>query len=206
MYDIALPLTLCTRIERNVNSTFYIPEVIGHWNIQVQRKINERIEETVDRLIDRQYEEQHATQFEEMIGTYELKTNERNVLSMTLENYAYAYQHAHGLTLMDALTFDVTTGKTYTLAELFKQNSNYLDVLTKKVKEQIREREIPIINEENVKVSPKQPYYIADKTIVLFYPLYEITPYYYGFPLFPISVYEIESLIREETPLARMIG
>src|SRR5690625_4098189 len=98
MVDIALPLTICTRIERNYNSIFYVPEVIRHWNQQIERKINERIDEAVDLLFDKQYKEQDVTEFEEMSGTFEIKTNERNVRSLTLENYAYAFQHAHGLT------------------------------------------------------------------------------------------------------------
>src|SRR5690625_7638876 len=40
-----------------------------------------------------------ADAFTEMIGTFEIKTNERNVLSLTLTNYAIAYHYAHGLTL-----------------------------------------------------------------------------------------------------------
>ena len=55
-----------------------------------------------------------------MSGSYEIKTNERNVLSLSLLNYAYTYPSAHGLTKVRSLTFDVQTGKSYTLKELFK--------------------------------------------------------------------------------------
>lgn len=206
MNDFALPLTLCTRIERDYDSVIYVPEVIGHWNVKVQHKINERIDRTIDHLIEQQYIEQNAEAFEEMIGTYELKANERNVLSVTLQNYAYAYRHAHGLTLMESLTLDVLTGKTYELADFFKSNSNFLEVLTKLVNEQIKARNIPILDGEKVKVTSKQPYYVADQLLVLYYPLYAITPYSFGFPLFPIPVYQLESLLREDTPLARMLG
>jgi hypothetical protein len=37
------------------------------------------------------------------------------------------------------------------------------------------------------------------------YQLYELTPYVFGFPQFPISVYEIQDIIREDAPLGVML-
>lgn len=206
MNDVILPLTMCTRIEKRPDSILYIPEIIGHWDPYIQRKMNNRMREMIDKLAKQQYKEQDVSEFSEMIATYEVKTNERNVLSIAFQNYAYAAQHAHGLTLMDSLTFDVLTGKDYALSELFLPGSNYIDILTQNVNKQIKEREMPVLVEGQVDVAANQVYYISDQVLVLYYPLYAITPYYYGFPLFPISVYELGSVIREDSPLGRMIS
>lgn len=61
----------------------------------------------------------------DITGTYELKNNDKGVLSITLENYAFAGD-AHGNTIVKALNFDIMTGHIYTLPELFKPNSNYI--------------------------------------------------------------------------------
>lgn len=202
---ITLPVMIRTRVEQEGAAIFYVPEMFGHWNPYVEREINWYMYEATRILAEKQFSEQDTDEFSEMIGTFELKTNERNVLSLTFTNYAYADGFAHGLTLMDSLTFDVMTGKKYNLAELFKRDARYVDVLTKRVNEQVKARDIPVF-EAPVTVARDQSFYIADKSLVLYYPLYAITPYYYGLPKFPISVYELETIVDEEGPLGRMLA
>lgn len=202
---VALPVMVRTRIERKGEAIFYIPELFGHWNPYVERDINWHMYEAIRKLADQQHAEQDVEQFSEMIATFEIKTNERNVLSVAFSNYAYEDGFAHGLTLMDSLTFDIVTGKRYTLAELFKPDADYVNELTKIVNAQVKERNIPTF-EDRVTVAKDQPFYIADKSLVLYYPLYAITPYYYGLPKFPISVYELESIVDEAGPLGRMLA
>lgn len=72
------------------------------------------------------------------------------------------------------------------------------------VLKQIKEREIDLLGEFKP-VKPNQDYYIADKSLVIYYQLYEITPYVFGFPQFPISVYEIQDIINEDGPLGVML-
>jgi hypothetical protein len=55
-------------------------------------------------------------------------------------------------------------------------------------------------------ISPEQDYYIADKALVLFFQLYELTAYAYGFPYFPISIYDLQTIIDEQGPLGKMFG
>lgn len=205
MSNITLPVMVRTRVEQDGNAVFYIPEIVGHWHPYVERDINWHMYEVIMNLARKQYEEQDAKQFSEMIGTFEIKTNERNILSVTFSNYAYAEGFAHGLTLMDALTFDISTGKQYSLTELFKTNTDYVAKLTEIVNQQVKEREIPTF-EDHVTVSKTQPFYIADTSLVLFYPLYAITPYYYGIPRFPISVFELQSIVAENGALGRMLA
>ncbi len=69
------------------------------------------------------------------------------------------------------------------------------------VNEQIKRRDIPTINPLKT-IPPNQPYYLADKSLVLYFPLYDITPYYVGFPMFPISVYDVIDLAPDHGPLS----
>ena len=139
----------------------------------------------------------------EMIGTYELKNNQRNVLSLTLSNYSYYYNAAHGMTNITSLTFDLEKGRLCELKDLFKPSSNYVDTISKLIHDQIKQRNIMLINDFTV-IRPNQYFYIADKTLVIYFQLYELTPYVFGFPMFPISVYDIQDIIDEDGPLGRM--
>jgi hypothetical protein len=137
------------------------------------------------------------------IHTHTISTppDERGILSLTLSNYAYSSPMAHGYTIVKALTFNVLTGKQYSLGDLFKPGSDYVGVLSAEVSAQIKQRNLPLLNGFTA-ISPNQDYYLADKSIVIFFQLYEITPYYVGFPMFPISVYDVLSIAAEPGPLS----
>lgn len=168
---------------------------------KIQNKINTCIYNTVYKMICCQgfYEDSDIN----ITGSYEIKNNQRNVLSISLINYAYS-GGAHGLTLIKSLTFDINTGRKVELKDLFNKNSNYVNVLSNIVKAQIQARDIPTFN-EFTHIAPDQDFYIADKSLVLYFQLYELTYYAYGFPYFPISVYSIENIIDENSVLGRML-
>lgn len=200
---IPLPVSIQTMLVQQQGATIHYPQVFGLQNSTAEQQINRTIVQQVQSLINQQYQEQGANSFAEMTGTYEIKTNERNVLSLTVSNYAITKGAANGLTIMKALTFDTKTGKNYPLKELFKPNSDYVSVLSRLVKEQIINRDIPILDTFQG-IKPDQDYYIADKALILYFQPIEITAHYFGFPMFPISVYSIQDIINEEGPLGRM--
>ncbi|MBO8165178.1 MAG: DUF3298 and DUF4163 domain-containing protein [Brevibacillus sp.] len=197
-----LPSTILTRTITHPKVTIYIPQLANLQNRQAEAHINKTINRHVNEMIKRQGYYEHPAQTE-MQGMYEIKSNERGLVSLTLSNYAYTYPMAHGLTLMRSVTADVQTGRIYSLSELFKPGSDYVGVLSEMVRQQIRQRQIPTLS-EFVRIRPDQDYYIADKALVLYFQTYEISPYYVGLPMFPISVYDLQSIIDEDGPLGIM--
>lgn len=200
---IALPVFIKPMVFQQQGTTIHYPHVFGLQNQNAEQQINRKIIELVQSLINQQFRDQGHTSFDHMIGTFEIKTNERNVLSLTVSNYAIAKSAANGLTIMKSLTFDTETGKSYSLKELFRPNSDYVKVLSQLVKEQIESRDIPTLDTFQG-IKPDQDYYIADKALVLYFQPIEITAHYFGFPMFPISVYTIADIIDENSPLGRM--
>lgn len=178
----------------------WVPVISGLHNAAARNSINGKIRQTVRELIENQGSLSDPRA--DMQGYFEVKTNEKDVLSLSLFNYAYT-GGAHGLTLQESLTFDTTTGKSYTLAELFKPGSNYVARLSDIIKTQIATRQIATLDPFQ-SIRPDQPYYIADRSLVVYFALYELTPYAFGFPYFPISVYEISDIINPNGPLGRM--
>lgn len=199
------------RIQLQRNSVIDYPIVVGMTNTTIQHKINSTILSLVNKLYRDQVNqllEQGYPQIPPMdiTGWYEIKTNERGVLSLSIGNYTMAYPAAHGWTMIRSLTFDIQTGELYQLNNLFKPDSNYMKVLSDLISAQIKARNISLISPYPGIKPSNQDYYIADKALVIYYQLVEFTPYAYGFPMFPISVYEIQGLIKPGTPLDRMVA
>lgn len=197
-----LPVGINTQRLFMINLNVLYPVVYGLTDLAVQDRINNAILGLVYKLIKDQgyYENPFTTQ---VTGTYEIKTNERGILSLSVINYAFA-GGAHGMTIIKSLTFDVQTGKMYELKDLFKPDSDYVKRLSDIVQRQIIERNIPLLVEFKG-IRPDQDYYIADKALVIYFQLYELAAYVFGFLYFPISVYQIQDIIDEDGPLGRML-
>jgi hypothetical protein len=194
-----LPAGIHSQSITSPGTVIYYPIVFGLPNQNAEMQINRTIYHLVHLLQQEQKKVQTGTNME-MTGHYEIKTNERGILSLMLSNYAYSSPMAHGFTAARSLTFNVNTGKLYSLHELFKPGSNYAAILSSLAAEQVKQRNITLLHGFPI-VGPNQEFYLADKTLVLFYALYAIAPYYFGFPMFPISLYELQSIAADKGPL-----
>lgn len=197
-----IPLPVCIKTSRFFIPTIdmYYPMVVGLKDLKVQQKINYSIKNVLFGLI---YELQQPDMVTYITGSYEMKTNERNVLSITLIGLG-DFKGAHPMTIVKGLTVDIETGKVYELKDLFKPNSNYTEILSDIIYKGIKERDISLLDEFKG-IRPNQDYYIADKSLIIYFQLYEITAYVYGFPYFVIPIYEIEDIIKEDGILSRML-
>lgn len=201
--SISLPVSIKTlKASSGPDKTVYYPKVHGLQNNRLERFINQSIIRQTQQLIDQQVGNMPTT-VEEMIGYYEIKNNQRDVLSLSFSNYTYHHKAAHGMTYIKSLTFDLQKGTLSELKDLFKPESDYIARLSSLIHEQIKQRDITILNNFTT-IQPNQDYYIADKSLVIYFQLYDITPYVFGFPMFPISVYNIQDIIDETGPLGRM--
>lgn len=201
--SISLPVSIRTiKVSSGPGKTVYYPKVYGLQNNRLERFINRSIIRQTQHLIDQQVGTMPTT-VEEMIGYYEIKNNQRDVLSLSFSNYTYHQQTAHGMTYIKSLTFDLQKGTLCELKDLFVPGSDYIARLSTLIHQQIKQRDITLLNDFTT-IQPNQDYYIADKSLVIYFQLYDITPYVFGFPMFPISVYDIQDIIAETGPLGRM--
>lgn len=197
------PVSIQTNIVTNgPPKVVYYPEVLGISNKVWQHKVNDMIAEQAQQLIQMLIGDSPET-VSMMMGSYEIKNNQRDILSLTQSNSAYHEHAAHGMRYLKSLTFDMGKERTYTLSQLFIPNTDYIGRLSQLVAQQIHQRDIQTF-EPFTKIDPEQSFYIADKTLVLYYQLYDITPYVFGFPIFPISVYDIEDIVVDDGPLGVM--
>jgi hypothetical protein len=201
---IVPPVIVRTQHVVRPNFDVYFPIVEGGPNPQAQQLINTRIMQEMHKLLASPYPPGTQAPPPDYTGGFEVKTNERHVLSISLIMYSYT-GGAHGMTVIRSLTFDTRTGREYALAELFKPNSAYIAKINANIRAQIAARNLPLLG-EFTGIAPNQDYYIADKALVIYFQLYDLVPYAYGFPAFPISVYELQNEVIEDGPLGRMMG
>ncbi|WP_404330123.1 DUF3298 domain-containing protein [Mesobacillus maritimus] len=190
------------KVSNGPDQQFFYPRVIGIRNTRLEQLINRSIVGQTQQLINLQVNQSPSTVVE-MLGTYEVKNNQRDVLSFSFSNYTYHHQAAHGMTYIKSLTFDLKQGKRVRLKDLFKPDSDYINRISSLIQSQITEREIPLL-EEFTTIKPDQDFYLADKTLVIYFQLYDLTPYVFGFPMFPLSVYDLQDIIVEDGPLGRL--
>jgi hypothetical protein len=177
-----------------------LPYVSGGKSEAADKKINHTIHQSVQQLVHSQgsLDDPNA----QMLGYFEQKNNQKDYLSLSLFNYAFT-GGAHGLTLQHSLTFKQSTGQTYTLAQLFKPGSDYIGRISAIVSAQIKLRKIDTL-EPFKSIRPDQDYYVADRSLVIYFQLYELAAYVFGFLYFPISVYELQDIINDDGPLGAM--
>ena len=198
-----LPLSINTfKISCGPDQVVLYPRVFNMLNQHLESKINNTIEYQTYQLINEQIGNMSTT-VQQMVGFYEIKNNQREVLSLSLSNYTYHFHAAHGMTYIVSLTFDLKKETLCDLKDLFKPGSDYVKRISMIIHAQIKQREIPLLGDFTV-IQPDQDFYIADKALVIYFQLYDITPYVYGFPMFPISVFDLQDIIDENGPLGRM--
>lgn len=202
MRDRALTATIVNKkIERPRIDLSY-PVVTGLPNPIVEQRINLMIQDQIYQLFRQEgYVEDRTKSF---WGTYKIRANKNGVLSLSIELYDYAKGAAHGMTFLKSQTFDLHTGKMYSFLELFKKGSNYQQIITDIVKREIKGKDIPLIADYNG-VTDEQEYYLTDQTLVVYYQLYEYTPYAYGIPEFPIPYTALQSVVNPLGPIPKLM-
>lgn len=179
----------------------YYPYVLGLKNRHAEILINTSIVSTLNKiLVELGY---HDSNLVEMVGEFEIKTNERGILSLSLTVYSFT-GGAHGMTIVKSLTFDVATGKQYELKDLFKDDSQYVKVLSDIIAIKIKDWETLLLDEFTL-IRSDQDFYLADHSLVIYFQLYEISPYVAGFPYFPIPILDIQDIIKPEGPLEKLL-
>jgi hypothetical protein len=199
MDNFESPVLVRTHTYTHNQMKIYYPQIEGQISPRIQQQVNHQIIQINQQLGDMQNPEARPG----MYGEFAVKTNEKNILSIGFSNFAYTPHAAHGMTYIKSLTWDLTTGRTYGLKDLFKPNSNYVEVLNRIIKAQIKALDMDTL-EPFKSIRPDQDFYIADKALVIYFQLYEITAYVYGFPMFPISVFDLQNIIDENGPLGKM--
>jgi len=181
----------------------YYPEIIGIKDELTRKQVNEKLQKMSkgediykDEIMDSTY-----------YGDYLVSFFKNNLIGIELNGYSYTFGAAHGMPTKICTHINLETGEFYELGDLFKKNSNYVEILSKMIRDQIMEegKDSYIWLDSYQGIRPNQSFYITDSALHIYFDPYEIAPYAAGFPTFAIPFKNIMNIIDTEGDFWRNI-
>lgn len=127
-------------------------------------------------------------------GKYQVRFNSEELLSLE-QNYMDYLGGAHPNTYLDTLNVNLKTGELLTLADLFKDGSDYLPRLNAIVAQQVAASQQVRNYYKPVVLDGTENFYITDNAdLVIVYPPYAIAPYAAGTIEFVIPVSQVADI------------
>lgn len=177
----------------NRNYLVYYPVLSDLKDLKVQESVNMKLR---DMWIDRGIKPTDNLDYS-YTGDFDIGFNRKNLLELKKSAYDYPFGAAHGMPIMEYAHVDTRTGAFYQLEDLFKEDSDYVKVLSDIVREQIKEHgeEMGVWPDSYKGIKPDQPFFLSSEALMLYFEPYEIAPYSSGFPTFTIPFEEISDII-----------
>ena len=161
------------KIEQNkIEAKF--PQFEGIENVYAQKKINMDIKVLVAKFID----ENKKNKFnKETKVNYKIHYIDEEKVSFEIEMYAYN-GGAHGMTILEGYTYNLKTGETYALAQLFDFRPSEIN---QKIFTYAKENDVFLFSDfKGIKAYPSNFYLNKDGKPVILFQQYEIAPYSSG--------------------------
>lgn len=177
----------------NKDYLVYYPQIAGMVNSETQLEVNDKLKKLAQVKpvqADIQLEASYT-------GDFSIEFFRDQLLVLEIEGYDYPFGAAHGMPYKVYPHINLKTGDFYELKDLFKDDSDYVKVLSDIIDEQIKtDPEYSYVFPDTYKgIRADQPFYVDEEALYIYFPPYEIAPYAAGFPTFKILYDEIMSLI-----------
>ncbi|MFC0523587.1 WG repeat-containing protein [Pontibacillus salicampi] len=180
----------------NPDYLVYYPVVRGMEDTKAQQRVNETLRE-ISQVKPIPPEEQLDYSF---YGDFEIEFFQQEILVLQLNGSKYYFGAAHPMPTRTYTNIHLTDGTFFELKDLFKENSDYVKVLSELVGKDIQhDEQYDYIFPGSYKgVAPNQPFYVNERELFLYYPPYDIAPYAAGFVTFSIPFTEINDIINHQ--------
>lgn len=163
---------------------------------EIAFSINEAIRELALELVAM------ASSFGSVSGEYHISLQQDGLISLTLLYSGFGPYMAHPMHYQRSLTADLRSGQIYNLPDLFS-HPGALERLTEMVQEDLARQDVPLLV-ETVVLSPRQDFYLTPDALVIYFQLYEVAPYAWGFPEVVIPYERLTGLVPPDGPIARL--
>ncbi|MEB1807351.1 MAG: WG repeat-containing protein [Bacillaceae bacterium] len=182
----------------NKDYLVYYPQIEGMKNRARQSEINQLLKEKSNvKEIPSNVQLDYS-----YTGDFSIEFYRKNLLVVKLSAYEYPFGAAHGMPSQDFVHIDLQTGELYVLKDLFKQDADYVSVLSEMIGNQIekqQQQEFSYFFPEAYKgIKPDQPFYITEEGLAIYFQPYEIAAFAAGFPTFKIPYDDIIEIIDTE--------
>lgn len=180
----------------DIGVKIYYPEIQGLKDRKVEKSINEELYKLfVTETMKGLKENKEKT-------TLNLQYNVRrsnDLLIVQKSGYYFMQGAAHGMPIEETYHIDLYTGKIYSLKDLFKPNSNYVEKLTNIVKKQMgksqNEGTKTYLLDDFKSIREDQNFVLFKDYIQLYFYPYEVASYAEGFAKFSIPYEEINDIL-----------
>lgn len=179
--DIKMPQLLNGNDEKKINLI----------NSVINNDILPKVEE-VEKVSKEYFEDsgQEKPRFPyEIYSRYTLSEDNNLIISLYNDYYEYL-GGAHGMTTRTSYTIDKEKESLLSLSDLFVKEYNYSNKINEEIKREISKNPENYFDSgsEFKGISENQSFYIEDDNLVIYYQLYELAPYVFGFPEFKIPL------------------
>lgn len=125
----------------------------------------------------------------EVYSKYTIVEDDNRIISLYNDYYEYL-GGAHGMTTKTSYTIDKKLEKLIALKELFTEGYNYKDVINKEIRKEINKHPENYFDSGEIfkGINDNQSFYIDGDNLVIYFQLYDIAPYVFGFPEFKIPL------------------
>jgi hypothetical protein len=178
------------KFKTNKDYLVYYPQLTG---IGSQESVNQTLKE----LSGVKAIPQHTQLESSYAGDFDVSFYKNNLVVLEINGYDYPFGAAHGMPVKKYAHIDLKTGRFYQLKELFKQEADYVKVISEIIGEQIKnDEQYSYVFPDTYKgIKSDQPFFISEGELNIYFEPYEIAPYAAGFPTFTIPFHDISSII-----------
>ncbi|MEG0774004.1 WG repeat-containing protein [Clostridium sp.] len=180
----------------NKDYLVYYPQIEGMESKAAEDNVNENLKElSAIKPIESDTQLEYSYS-----GDFSVEFFKENLLVLNLNGYEYYFGAAHGMPSDVYAHINLLTGDIYELKDLFKEESNYVKVLSDIVGQQIKNMgENSYIFTDTYKgIRTDQPFYVDEDELNIYFQPYEIAAFAAGFPTFKIPFSEIVDIINIE--------
>lgn len=183
----------------SLNIAIKIPVIQGLKNTEFQEQLNLEIFNKVNKV--KQDLEEKAKKVNNKPYKFKVDYSVKSkgdILSLIIRNYTYTGGD-HGEQWVDYYNIHTKESKKIILTDLFKEDSNYQDIINQDIKEQIilQEKMGETKYSEIATITADQSFYISAGNLFICFPKYEIAPRSAGIPEFRIALKDLKDVLKE---------
>jgi len=199
------PLIIGHIIIDDAQVTAYIPRILGSSPTEIRPEIVEKVNQAILRKAKLDLASfradwdgfvrtapEHTRKHLHYWMSYAVKLNREKLLSLTIEEYYYT-GGAHGDGRVWGLSFDLESGRSIKLADVFKPGADFHGRLESLIRSEIARRGLTKYWFDGIKND--QQFYLTEEGLVIYFQPYEIAPWVYGVPRFIVSYQELSDIL-----------
>jgi GH15 family glucan-1,4-alpha-glucosidase len=131
----------------------------------------------------------------QIFTTYLVTYNKNNILSLSI--FFQEYLNGKHYNIRTSYNYDLETGNSMSLGTLFRQGVDYMTVLNKMAREQLKSN-YPTIAANYKGLAEDQPFYLDNNTLIIYPRFNEIAPVVSDIPLIRIPFTQLGNILKPQ--------